>query len=864
MKQSLYLLYIILVVVSFGSIVSATAGHSGNEHVQTLPKIAYAHRVEDNKIIIDGILDDAIWKNAALASDFLQYEPDEGKAATEKTTVQIAYDSRFLFVAVRAYDTEPHLIRGLLTRRDEDSPSDWIHFAVDSFGDNRTAFMFSVNPAGVKMDIYIYDDEQMDMSWDAVWDVGVEIDREGWTAEFQIPFNQLRFPKSESHSWGFQVSRSISRKNEIVMWKFMPRDEAGIVSNFGELRGINNIGALRRLHVLPYVLSSAEHIPVDPANPFTEGKELTSQFGADIKFGLNSYLTMDISINPDFGQVEADPSEFNLTAYETFFEEKRPFFVEGSNIFNFGIGLGDGDMANESLFYSRRIGRAPQYDPDLSDDGFMDMPKLTTILGAAKITGKTKNGWSVGMLNALTDKEMVEVEDYGERYKEVAEPRTNYTVLRTQKDFREGRTTLGVITTGVVRDIKAENIDYLNDRAFTGGIDFSHRFRDDTYSLQLKFVGSHIHGSREAIDDAQTSSARYYQRPDASHLQYDTTRTSLTGYGANYYVGKIGGGNWRWGIGGYLRSPGFEVNDIGFMRDADFLVTFAHGGYFCFKPGRIFRDYIISFSSWTVSNFGGVHTGKGVNLFSRGRFLNYWVTMLSCNAELDLVSTSMLRGGPAVKEPKRYNASFNVSTDSRKAIEVGLNGGIRGDKHGTISYRIMPQIILRPSGRFNASFMFGYLPSKNDRQYVDEIEDENGLHYVIGHLRQKTLFMTTRINYTVRPNLSLQFYGMPFLTAGKYSNFREAASTMAEKYEDRFAPFNYEDNPDFNFRQFRCNLVVRWEYLPGSTIYLVWSQGRTSLEEEQGVFALRNDSRALFDTEPENVFLVKINRWFDL
>ncbi len=826
-------------------------------------KVIRAKRVENSIVRVDGRLDESIWQSAPVSSDFIQSEPEEGVAASERTTVRIVYDNEALYVAVCAYDSEPDKIKGLLTRRDEQSPSDWLTIAFDSYGDHRTAFQFGVNPVGVKTDAYFSDDVNKDVNWDAVWDVAVLTDDEGWKAEFCIPFTQLRFPKAADHIWGFQATRLITRKGEVQFWQHKSRDDAGWVSRFGELRGLENIPPARKIQLLPYTVGSASAYPEEEGNPFKDGRDWDGAFGGDIKYGITSNITLDMTLNPDFGQVEADPSVFNLTAYESFFEEKRPFFIEGNNIFHYRIGIGDGNLGQETLFYTRRIGRSPQHELDLPDGAYSTQPRTTTINGAAKITGKTKSGWTLGLLEALTAEEHAEIELNGERYRQVVEPRTNYFVFRSQKDFREGRTTIGGIFTNVYRDIPDESLNYLTKNALAGGVDFSHRWRDDTYFVSVNMVASHIRGHENAIREAQLSSSRYFQRPDAAYLSYDPGRTSLSGFSSTYQIGKIGGGHWRFGAVGTMRSPGFEVNDIGYVQSVDMIVNALYMNYIEFTPGQLFRDYFISASGWNAHNFGGEHVGDGYSLHAHFRFLNYWTTTIGGNAQINNLSQSMLRGGPGILLPDLYDANFNLQSDDRKPLIVNLSARVTGHREGTFSYNIMPSITLRPTGRFNLSLSFGYIPSVDNEQYVDKVYDNEGEHYIFARLDQKTVFLVTRLNYTLTPNLGVQFYAMPFITSGSYDNFKEVIAPKAARYEDRFSGYEYRDNPDFNFQEFRSNLVVRWEYLPGSTIFFVWSQGRTQFYEH-GAFSWRSDTRSLFDTEPENIFMVKINRWFNL
>ena len=529
--------------------------------------VAVAVRANPESPDIDGRLDDEAWKPAPVISDFTQRDPNEGEPGTERTEVRVIYTDAALYVGVRAFDSQADQIIGHLTRRDEWSPSDWIGVAIDSYRDRRTAFLFMVNAAGVKRDIYLFDDNNEDESWDAVWEVATSRDPEGWTAEFRIPFSQLRFPNADQVEFGFNVYRQINRLNEEQYWRVPPQNQSGIVSRFGDLVGIENIKPPRRVQVMPYVSATGAWEPAEAGDPFRTGSDQNGALGADINAGVTSNLTLSATINPDFGQVEADPAVVNLSAFETFFPEKRPFFNEGLDIFRFPIGLGDGDGANQQLFYTRRIGRAPQGSAD-PRGGHAETLQQSTILGAAKISGKTPGGWTVGLAGALTAEEKADVIDsVGALHQDVVEPRTKYLVGRLARDFRSGLTQVGVFGTAVDRSL-TDNLDFLRSAAYTGGLNWSHRFLDDTYSISGWVVGSHVRGSEQAITLTQLSSARYYQRPDNDYVTFDPTRTSLSGFAGQFIASKQAG-NWRYSAGVDTRSPGFEVNDLGFQQDAD-------------------------------------------------------------------------------------------------------------------------------------------------------------------------------------------------------------------------------------------------------------------------------------------------------
>ncbi|MBU8920325.1 MAG: carbohydrate binding family 9 domain-containing protein [Bacteroidales bacterium] len=853
-----------------------TVADSVEEPLELL-KTVYAVKISSNVIKLDGILDEEDWQSAQASSGFIQRQPNDGDPSTEKTMVRVVYDDQCIYVGVRAFDSCPLEICGLLTRRDEDSPSDWIKVHFDSYDDNRTAFEFSVNPAGVKRDAFWFDGNNNDENWDAIWEVKTRVDETGWCAEFAIPFSQLRYSSNGTRkNWGFQVERYINRNNEAALWSPRPQDVSQVVSCFGILEGLADLPALRNLEILPYIVMNADHNGDPDGNPFLEnkwgfpdGNNPDFRLGADIKYGISSDITLNMTINPDFGQVEQDPSEFNLTAFETYLDERRPFFVEGGNIFNFSLGIGDNER--EQLFYSRRIGRSPQFYADDSerlsgiDDFYTETPQFTKILGAAKVTGRTSGGWSIGLLEAITDKEEAMVEVPGrERIGVAVEPMTSYTILRATREFNEGRSTIGGMATSVYRDLPNEDLSSLSTRAITSGLDLNHRWNDDKYTIIARVMGSHISGSEEAMIAAQRSPVRYYQRPDASHLGVDSTLTHMEGISATLWGGKFSGEPWRFGLGFNTKSPGFEVNDLGFARNADNTFGVIWVGYRDYDPGKIVRNWNLNFNHWHSANYGGDYLGWGGNMNGYMLLANYWGLWGGMARNNARPTNTLLRGGPSILYPGRWNSWHGIHTDDRNMFSFRYNGwGSRSDE-GWWTYEIRPSLRIRPATRFNINLSPSYTINNNDMQYIDCIESPDGDKYIMGHLDQRTIAITARLDFTISPEMSFQFYGMPFVSAGKFSGIREVVQPRANSYDDRFAPYDYSDNPDFNFKQFRSNLVFRWEFDPGSTIYLVWSRGATDFEEEYGDFGFERDMSRLFSIAGDNTFLVKINKWFSL
>lgn len=872
----------ILAVLICSAILPARAEKSDNRVYNT-------KRIDQSALIIDGCMDESAWESVEWEDEFIQHEPYEGKKPSQLTAFKILYDNKNIYIGIRAYDTEADKIDARLSRRDQ-IDGDLVAVQIDSYFDHRTAFTFMVNAGGGKMDgIYTNDGENEDWTPDPVWYTKTLIDDKGWTAEMQIPLSQLRFSRKEKQVWGLQVGRLLYRKEELSLWQHIPRNSPGWVHMFGELRGISGLKSSRRIEILPYVVGKAESMEKEAGNPFVTGHRQDFNIGLDGKIGLTNDLTVDFTINPDFGQVEADPSVVNLTAYETFYEEKRPFFIEGKNIFNYQLMLGDGDLANNNLFYSRRIGRYPSYSPDIEDDENINMPKNSTILGAVKLTGKTKSGLSIGVLDAVTQIEKAEIDINGKRRFEAVEPFANYFIGRIQKDFNEGSTTIGGIVTNTYRDIRDEHLEELNKNAFTGGFDFSHSWKERTWFISGKSVFSYISGREEAMIRQQRSSRRYFQRPDADYVELDSSLTSLSGYGGSLFFGRQGNSHVNFGIGGNWQSPGLELNDMGFLRDADMILQFTWMGLRWWEPFSIFRNMNVNLNQWSVWNFGKKNLMNGGNINVNAQFKNYWGAGFGFNFSTQTFSTSTLRGGPGIYLPSSSRQWFNINTNQRKPLRFNLNGshGSRNDGFSS-NYSIRTGVTVRQGDKFSLTMNPFYAVDKSDLQYIDTFDFKNDTRYILGRISQKTAGIVLRFDINITPDLTVQFYGQPFVSAGRYSHLRYVTSPRADKYIDRFhyftgteieyhadtdayyidensdANIDYSiENSDFNFRQFRSNLIVRWEYLSGSTLYLVWSQGRTDLAED-GTFSFRNDMRDLFHVYPHDVILLKMNFWLSL
>jgi hypothetical protein len=850
------------------------------------PKREYfVAEINKSEINIDGKLNDVAWMKASWQGDFIEYEPSEGNKSDQKTDFAILLDENFVYVGFKCWDTAPDSIVYRLTQRDE-IDGDFAAIQFDSYHDKRTAFSFFLSAAGSKNDFLISNDgENEDNTWDPIWLGKTTHDSLGWYAEFRIPLTQLRFEGNEIQTWGVQVGRNLFRKEEVTLWQPASKKTSGWVSQFGELKGLKNLKARKIADITPYVVARTDRYEKEPDNPYkSSGKENQLNAGVDGKVGITNNLTLDFTINPDFGQVEADPSEVNLTSYESYFEEKRPFFIEGKNIMSFPLMFGDGDFSSENLFYSRRIGRRPHNSPDLSDNEYADAPEFTSILGAAKITGKTKKGLSVGFLESMTADEFAKISNGSEERSEMIEPFTNFAIGRVQQDFDSGNTILGGMVTLVNRNLEEEQLNYLHKNAISGGFDFVHKWHNKDYEFNMSNYFSRVEGSTEAISNTQQSWIHNFQRPDAKHLHYDSTLTSLSGHGGKLLVSK-NGGNLKFMAATSWRTPGLELNDVGYMRQADNIMEVIWVGYRIYEPFSIFRNLRLNVNQWAEWNFAGENLGPGGNFNAHTQFKNYWGFHFGTNFNGESLSTTELRGGPALKITGTKNiwVAFGSSDKKKLTAEMqmmALKGNVDQSKE---IYNLELELGYRPFKNLKITFSPDYTINKDELQYVDQPEySGNQKDYVFARINQETLSASLRVNYNITPDLSIEYWGQPFISSGAYTEFKKITESRADNYYDRFHLFSNEEisydagneayqisdtsgnelytfgKPDFNVKEFLSNLVVRWEYLPGSTVYLVWSQTRNQ-STSSGNFEFNDDVSNLFEEEPYNVFLLKMS-----
>ncbi len=842
-------------------------------------------RLSGDAPVIDGVMDDSSWEQVEWGDEFTQSQPYDGRSPSQPTYFKILYDDDNLYIGVLSYDSVPGKIYKRMSRRDS-FDGDRITVIIDSYFDHLTAFAFTVNAVGVKGDEYVTDDGRCwDETWDPIWYAKTTIHDTGWTAEIQIPYTQLRFGNRNEHVWGLQVIRMIFRNDEWNQWQYIPQDASGWVHNFGELHGINGIHPKRQVDFFPYIVTKAETFEKEEGNPYTEkGKDAAVSAGLDAKIGLTNDLTLDLTVNPDFGQVEADPSEVNLTAFETFFQEKRPFFIEGNNIINFQFTSGGNPYSGDNLFYSRRIGRQPRHYPDVDDEEFVDSPDNTTILGAFKITGKTQSGWSVGLLESVTQQENAEISGGEGTRKEEVEPLTNYFTGRLQKDINKGNTIIGGMMTAINRKITNPAIDYIPDAAYSAGVDFQQYWKDKTYFLRFKGAFSYVKGDTIAITNIQLSPVHYFQRPDATYLKLDSTKTFLSGHGGSIEFGKFGKGHVN--MMGFVtwRSPGLDMNDIGYLRSGDEVFQVFWIQYRIWEPFGIFRSMRFNANQWSGWDFGGRRTFYGGNINLNTQFNNHWSFGTGFNYEGSGLDKGSLRGGPSFKYPASKNVWFYAESDERKKFIFEIS---HSRSWSTVSDELHQNYSLdltyRPMDALKLSLSPFFSKDYSRTQYVETAEYDGVDRYIVSNLDQNTFGIVARIDYAITPDLTIQYYGQPFTSAGDYTEFKRITDPQADNYFDRFHIFSDEEisynpdddvyyidennngtvdyefeNPNFNFIQFRSNMVLRWEYIPGSVLYLVWSQDRTDLNDV-GVFDYNRDVNHLFSITPHNIFLLKVS-----
>ena len=773
---------------------------------------------------IDGILDEDVWKATEPAKDFIQRDPDEGISASEPTEIRVLYDDDALYFGCMFYDSEPDKIVARLTRRDNEIESDFGSIRIDSYHDNQTGYEFTFNPAGVKVDILQYDDaNREDESWDPVWELQTKITPQGWSAEVKIPFRILRYRSDSADTtdnvWGINFLRTISRKQESDRWAFTPKSQNGFISRFGHLVGLKNLPAPKHFELMPFVTAKQSY---DPArDEMARQIKFAPNAGIDLKYGISSNFTLDATINPDFGQVEADPAVLNLSTFETFYPEKRPFFIEGTQILHFTTFGGD---FGPGMFYSRRVGRALSFDEvDVPTKGRIEkFPQTTTILGAAKLTGKTSDGLSIGLLEAFTEEEKATVSDSANKQSDqVLEPFAHYNIIRLKQDIL-GNSNVGMIITSVEKNSRYP--------AFTNGYDWNVKLDENTYLLDGFLAFSHR-----------------------------TTRDgeSRTGSAGKIHFGKVAGEHWLWSLSSDFTSKRYNINDVGFFfRPNDF----GGNGSVTYKedvPAEVVRYHDIGFSLHERRNFDGVNLSRESRLSSELLFTNYWRIEGEVGVDIGMYDDRETRGNGLYRKPRNYRTGLSLETDERNDVVFYMDQKFVWDSKFKKQVESEIAVSLKPLSWMEWDFEYVYQHVKNQEAWFESI--------IVGDF-EKSIFAdrsTIEHNFTLRStitftrDITLQFYSQVFLAKVHHNNYRQLVGTSNFESPDHFSP------EDQNEQSLNTNIVLRWEYLLGSTLYLVWSQARSN-EKEDYFDSFKDDIDDTFRVPPTNILLLKASYWFSI
>ncbi len=859
----------------------ALVGLPGTAGGQVSSKRTEAVRLTGAAPKIDGRLDDSAWLNGPVIEDFEQQRPIEGAEPSERTRVMVRYDDDALYIGARMFRTRPRDILRSVTRRDGFGAAEHLQITFDTQRDRRTGYAFKITAAGARGDFTHSRDaenEGREMQYDPIWDAATTIDSLGWVAELRIPFSQMRFPKADRQEWGFQLDRWMPDKNEDLQWVSIPAKETGYISRFGTLTGIEGVQSVRPTEVMPYVATDATRAAVsDAANPFRDPTRFRG--GLDAKFGIGSNLTLDASFNPDFGQVEADPAEVNLSAFETIVDERRPFFTEGQQLLR---------VEGPNYFYSRRVGAPPR----LSASGdYVDQPRSSTILGAAKLTGRTASRLSVGALLAVTDRAHARAfhVDGDSTTGVLVEPRTQYGVVRLQQEVGSQASTIGGMFTAMRREIGGDTAlaARLTDNAISGGIDWRIRWQQGRYAVSGYAGFSHVAGDSLAIARIQRSSAHYFQRPDADHLDYASALTALTGYTASLRADKDAGRRILWGAQVSTETAGYEVNDVGRVQSTDDIEYNADIQIRETQPGPYLRSWRMGFVTRGAFNYGGDRTNEEWNQNTSVTFLNFWSFNINSRFDLPTLDDALTRGGPLMATPLgwgqdyRLNSPMGARTNWRVNVNWNKNalGGWRNSVGGGLT--------LRPAPRWQLSLDPNFQVSTDARQFVTTIADASasatyGARYLFARVDRVTTSLKTRLNYAFSPALTLEGYAEPFAASGRYGGLGELRAprtsdlrvygtdgTTATRLADGSTAVQVDgstftiSNRDFNVLSFRSNAVLRWEWAPGSTLYLVWQQNRRA-SEALGERVRVGDLLRTTHANGDNFLALKISYWLPL
>jgi hypothetical protein len=843
---------------------------SGHGVVRTLRAVRIP-----SAIVIDGRLDEEAWTDVPIGEGFTQRDPDEGRSATEQTEIRVAYDDASLYVGIRLFDSRPSAVVRQLSRRDDRADADRITVYLDPFHDHLTGAMFEVSAAGVQRDALIYDDHRIDTNWNAVWYSAVGIDASGWTVEMRIPFSQLHFDAASHRQWGFNVVRYLHRRAEESWFELVPRGARWLASRMAHLEGIRDVGAPAYLELLPYWSTRASFLTARPGDPFNDGSVYGGNAGLDMKWSPTRSLTLTAAFRPDFGQVEVDPAVINLTTFETFFAEKRPFFLEGTRIF--------GSAAGDSLFYSRRIGRAPQ---GAAHGDFVDRPMSTAILAAGKLTGRS-GGWTFGALNATTRAELATTETGGLQDRVAIEPLTNYLVGRTKWDGPRGG--VGSMLTATTRQLRTEALGRLLPREAYAASGDGYVFLDARRDWRVagEFAASVVRGDAPAILRQQESSRRYYQRPDASHVTLDPTATSLRGWRSRVDLARSSG-TWRVDASLAATSPGFEINDLGFQNTADTIDGSVSLSWLQYEPNRWSRTRSLSVSKANRWNFNRDRTGDSWSIDGSVTFLNYWYVGGNVSLSRPTLDDRLTRGGPLAARVGERSMSATLGSDGRRRLSFYAGPYWFHDDAGSMGGSLSAGVVVKPASTLTISTGPTYYKSHYAAQYVAPVTDPLaaatfGTRYVFGSIDMRQASLTTRVDTALTPALSVQLYLEPFIGTGRYGDFKELARPRTFEFArygvDQGTISSLPDGVyvvdpdgsgpatpfsigylDYNVKSLVSKAVLRWEWRPGSTLYVAWTQQRAGTSHA-GDWNLSRDARLLFRGPADNVFLIKMSYW---
>jgi hypothetical protein len=866
-------------------------------------------------IEIDGRLSEAGWERAPASGGFVQGDPREGAAPARSTEVRVLYDDEAIYVGARMHDDGPAAIADQLVRRDESGQYDFFEVLLDTNLDRQTAYLFRVSASGVERDAVLTRDTREDVDWDAVWTSAVRIDSAGWSVELRIPLSQVRYEShDEPQTWGVNFRRRRLASSSTSYFSLVSRTTEGVVSQSGHLTGVLLTDTERRFEVEPFVATQLHRGPVTPGDPFFDGSEVDVRAGANVRYGVGSAFSLDATVNPDFGQVEVDPAVVNLSAFETFFSEKRPFFVQDAQVFDFDLSSRNGRM-----FFSRRIGREPHREA-IPGAQFREAPDRTTILGAGKLTGRTKGGLSVGVLGAVTQEETgrAVLEGSGEVREFVAEPASRYGVARVQQDFRGGASRIGALLTGMSRSLPADGVlDRLPSSAFGAAIDVQHQWggaRDRRWSVFGYVAGTHVRGTPEAMVEIQTNPQHYYQRPDADDLSVDSTATHLTGVNWNVGFARQSGEHWTWSVELEQLSPDFSVNDLGFISQGEQFDLEGDLSYREITPGSLFRSWGLSFFTfhelrhellddiWSAGQWARAYKGGQFSLNGDFELHSNWTVDVGFDYGPRTLSDTETRGGPLMAQPAFTRWEAELVTDPRRTLslrpEVGFTERYSG---GGSSLELALGATLRPSPGFELSLVPAVEFRDDAAQFVAVADDPTygptfGRRYLFAGLERTELSLETRLGVTFTPDLSLQLFLQPLISAGDFGTYRqlERPSSFAFRAFDegtavstgggvvcdggatcvadgtRHIDFDGDGAADFslpvqdfNLRSIRGNAVLRWEYRPGSTLFLVWQQDRRD-EVARGDVRLGRDLEELLTADAADTFILKISHYLDL